>query len=313
MRSVNSRKARGGRTKRGRRGAPPAGRIPQERPSAGQRKAERSNIVSRLWDGMREKLVLRRPMLMLSLGLVVFTALAGLFISGFFGRTVRSGEHAVTSAVADAGFGISAVHLSGNHRTPPRMILAALGFAPGQSIFGADLHAARARLMQLDWVADAEVRRRYPDSISVSLVEKLPFALWRNDDGDVFVIERSGALITDKDVGAFVHLPFFIGDGAPKAGAELVEAIAAHRAVSARIKAMERVSGRRWNLLLDNAVIVKLPEEGWQRELDALEHLIVDKGVLERDISEIDLRSRQNYLFLLRSGEQQQVSRGKDT
>jgi cell division protein FtsQ len=274
---------------------------------------ERDGIVSRLFGGVRETLSRRRPILMLSLGLLVFTALAGLFISGTFGRTFRSGQHAVTNAIADAGFGISAVHLSGNHHTPPRMILAALGFAPGESIFGADIHAARARLMQLDWVADAEVRRRYPDSISVSLVEKLPFALWRRDDGDVFVVERSGALITDKDVGQFVHLPFFIGDGAPKVGAELVEAIAAHRAVSARVKAMERVSDRRWNLILDNAVVVKLPEEGWQKELDALEHLIVDKGVLERDISEIDLRSPQNYLFLLHNGEQQQVSRGKDT
>ncbi|MBI3677624.1 MAG: FtsQ-type POTRA domain-containing protein [Proteobacteria bacterium] len=309
---MNSRKARASRPKRGRRGAPAAGRVPQERLSSAKRKTERDGFVARLWKSAREKFVLRRPMLMLSLALLVFAALAGLFISGFFGRTIRSSEHVVTGAVADAGFGIAAVHLSGNHRTPPRMILAALGFAPGQSIFGADLHAARARLMQLDWVADAEVRRRYPDSISISLVEKLPFALWRSDDGDVFVVERSGALITDKDVGQFVHLPFLVGDGAPKAAADLVEAIALHRAVSARVKAMERVSDRRWNLILDNAVIVKLPEEGWQAELDALEHLIVDKGVLERDITEIDLRSRQNYLFLLRSGEQQQVSRGKD-
>ena len=28
----------------------------------------------------------------------------------------------------------------------------------------------------------------------------------------------------------------------------------------------------------------KLPETGWQKELDALEHLIVDKGILERDV-----------------------------
>ena len=43
----------------------------------------------------------------------------------------------------------------------------------------------------------------------------------------------------------------------------------------------------------------KLPETGWQKELDALEHLIVDKGILERDITEIDLRSPTHYFFVL--------------
>ena len=59
--------------------------------------------------------------------------------------------------------------------------------------------------------------------------------------------------------------------------------------------------------------MVKLPETGWQKELDALEHLIVDAGVLERDITEIDLRSPTQFFFVLRSGEKKDVQRGKET
>jgi hypothetical protein len=44
--------------------------------------------------------------------------------------------------------------------------------------------------------------------------------------------------------------------------------------------------------------------------LDALEHLIVDKGILERDVSEIDLRSPTQYFFVLRSGERKIEPRG---
>ena len=76
---------------------------------------------------------------------------------------------------------------------------------------------------------------------------------------------------------------------------------------------MQRVSARRWNLILDDGVVVKLPEEGWQDQLDALEHLIVDKSVLERDIIEIDLRSADNYFFVLRGGQQQHETRGNKT
>ncbi len=80
----------------------------------------------------------------------------------------------------EAGFGISEVHLAGANRTPPQTVLAALGFRLGQSIFGADVHAARDRLMALDWIKSVDVRRRYPDDISVTVTEKQPFALWRD-------------------------------------------------------------------------------------------------------------------------------------
>jgi cell division protein FtsQ len=171
------------------------------------------------------------------------------------------------------------------------------------------MQSARAQLLKLTWVADAEVRRQYPDSISITLVEKLPFALWETANG-TYVVERSGRTITLVNPAEFPHLPYLIGDGAPEPAAEFIEAVDAHRAVSARVKALQRVSGRRWNLILDDQVVVELPEEGWQSQLDVLEHLIVDKGVLERDISEIDLRARDNYFFVLRNGQKQQSTRG---
>jgi len=57
-------------------------------------------------------------------------------------------------------------------------------------------------------------------------------------------------------------------------------------------------------------VVVKLPEQNWQKELDALEELIIDKGILERDVGEIDLRSPTQYYFVLRSGEKMNEPRG---
>ena len=60
-------------------------------------------------------------------------------------------------------------------------------------------------------------------------------------------------------------------------------------------------------------MVVQLPEAGWKKELDALEHLIVDNGILERDVTEIDLRSPRDYFFVLRGGEKKDVQRGKET
>ena len=101
--------------------------------------------------------------------------------------------------------------------------------------------------------------------------------------------------------------------GAPKAAADLVDAVLAHRAIAARVAAYQYVSARRWNLILNDGVVAELPETGWRKELDALEHLIVDEGILERNVAEIDLRSPTQYFFVLRGGEKKNVQRGKET
>src|SRR6185369_7713902 len=168
----------------------------------------------------------------------------------------------IDTLTADAGFGISEIHITGNRRTPYSQVLEVLAMKPGQSIFSADLWSARKRLARLDWIASAEIHRRYPDAIFVTLVEKRPFALWQapadaKGESLIWVVERNGGLITARDVEKFRRLP------------DLVDAVAAHRAISARVAAYARQSERRWNLILDDGVVVKLPESGWQKELDA--------------------------------------------
>jgi cell division protein FtsQ len=266
-------------------------------------------VFGRFWLALGAFFTWRNPVTWL-LACICFVIMAGaLIVSGFVSRTGEATRHTINQVMADAGFGIGSIRISGNHRTDPADILAALGFAPGESIFGADVQAARRHLLSLEWVADAEVRRQYPDLINISIVEKLPFALWETPNGS-YVVERSGRTVGLFDPHAFPHLPVLIGDGAPQSAAELVDSVAAHRATAARVAGYARISDRRWNLLLSDDVVVKLPEEGWQKQLDLLEHLIVDKAILERDISEIDLREPDNYIFVLRNGQKQQMTRG---
>jgi len=297
-------KNRDGRGRQGRTPARGVSRGAAQQPF-GRRRKPPNNPISRLYARLRAFFIFRRPVLVMTLGVIALTVLAALFASGVIGRGIHRAGATGDAILADAGFGISKLHLSGNVRTPLVTILAALGFEPGQSIFTADLPGARARLLRLPWVAEAEVKRRYPDDVGVRIVEKQPFARWQSPKG-LYVVERSGGLITDKDLGPFGNLPLLAGDGAPRVAAEFVDAVAQHRAIVARVQTYQYQSGRHWNLLLDDGVLVKLPETGWRKELDALESLIVDKGILERDVVEIDLRSPTLYIFVTKSGEQKE-------
>jgi cell division protein FtsQ len=251
-------------------------------------------------------------MLAMTGALVLFAMLAVLLVGGYFGRGLHAVHDGLAALIADAGFGISDIHISGYRRTPYQSVIAALGMQPGQSIFAADLGAARERLSRLPWVASADVMRRYPDSIFVTLVEKRPFALWQSPQG-VVVVERDGRIITGQDVEKFARLPKLVGAGAPGTAADLIDAVQAYRAVAARVAAYQRQSRRRWNLILDDGVVVKLPETGWRKQLGALERLIVDAGILERDVTEIDLRSPTHYFFVLKGGEKKTAPREKET
>jgi cell division protein FtsQ len=280
------------------------------------RRGKATGLLARL--KARLSLFVRRPMMAMCGLLVILVLLGALLASGVIGRGVHAVGSGAAMVSADAGFGISEIHITGNRRTPYKQVLEVLGMKPGQSIFSADLWSARERLGRLDWIASAEIHRRYPDAIFVSLVEKRPFALWQppadaKGEAPILVVERNGRPITSHDVEKFRRLPKLVGAGAPQAAADLVDAVAAHRAVAARIAAYARQSERRWNLILDDGVVVQLPEIGWQKQLDALEHLIIDSGVLERDITEIDLRSPTHYFFLLKNGEKKDAERGKET
>ena len=317
MRSVNverkSRKA--GRTQTVR----PANRSGRELPSVqpgSARRGKEPGIFARLAE--RLSLFIRRPVMAMCGVLVVLVLLGALFASGIIGRTYHAIGRGIDTLTADAGFGISEIHISGNRRTPYSQVLEVLAMKPGQSIFSADLWSARQRLSRLDWISSAEIHRRYPDAVFVTLVEKRPFALWQSPpdakgEGLIWVVERNGGLITTRELEKFRRLPKLVGAGAPGTAADLVDAVQTHRAISARIAAYARQSERRWNLILDDGVVVKLPESGWQKELDALEHLIIDGGILERDVTEIDLRSATHYFFLLKNGEKKEAPRGKET
>jgi cell division protein FtsQ len=200
--------------------------------------------------------------------------------------------------------------VAGAEHTSAADVYAALGIARGESIFALNVSEVRARLLDLPWVADAEVRRTLPNGIAIRLIEKRPFALW-HDGQSIFVIERSGGVITDAATSGLEHLSLFAGAGAPEAAAAFLDALRPHRAVAARLQSINRLGERRWDIFLTGGVTVKLPEEGWESQLAELEMLIVEKAILEREIEIIDLRYPDHYVFRLHNGDSRPVSRGR--
>lgn len=260
------------------------------------RRQDTSGLAGRLLSPVAELFSLKHPKFLLGFGLTVLVLIVAVLVSGVIGRAIHAVNEAVAAAVVRSGFGITDVAITGTGHTSNAEVRAALGIGAGEPVFMADLYDARERLLHLPWVADASVRRLYPGRIEVAITERVPYARWQTTTG-TYVVDRGGRVITGLGADKFGGLPLLWGAGAPSTAADFVEAVRHHPAIISHVLAYHLQSERRWNLVLTGFVVVKLPEYGWAKELDELERLIVSNDILNRNLSEIDLRSPTFYYF----------------
>jgi Cell division septal protein len=204
-------------------------------------------------------------------------------VAGGHGQSVAQ---AVTSA---AGFAIEDVRVSGNVHTSEIDILQLLGLDGTTSLLALDIGAARQALSDLPWVEAAEVRKVYPRTVEVMLKERQAFGIWQHGS-ELSLIEKNGSVIAPLRDNKFASLPLFVGRDAEHAAASIETEFSNWPAISPQIKAYVRVAGRRWDVHLDNGIVVKLPETGMAEAMDRLGRLEAEQQVLERDVAAIDLR-----------------------
>lgn len=226
-------------------------------------------------------------------GFLFAAAAYGLIISGQLGRVADG-------VLAAAGFGIENVRIVGGIETPELAILEKLEIG-GSSLVGFDAEAARARVAELPWVAGVTVRKYYPDTLKVEVVERKPLALWQSD-GKVLMIDAGGYPIGPLDDARFVSLPFLVGEGANVRAADFLAALGSEPLVASLMRAAVLVSDRRWDLHLENGVTVKLPERRPAQALSQLVRLDQRHGLLSRDVTVIDMRLADRLTVRLPEG-----------
>ena len=222
------------------------------------------------------------PSLLLGGGTVVWQ-------SGVLDRAATATGEASLALSAELGLSVHDVLVEGRSRTEGEALLAELGVERGMPILAIDPTAARARLIALPWVQDAEVERRLPDTLYIRLVEKSPLALWQSG-GRISVIDGKGEVIPDVHPGRFPELLLVVGDDAAAHAADLLSMLRGEPELVGKVSAAIRVSGRRWNLRLLGNIDVRLPEEGAAAAWSRFAEMVRQEQLLERDLAVVDLR-----------------------
>lgn len=207
------------------------------------------------------------------------------------GRLAPLGAAAHREAIAlsrSMGLTVAEVLVEGRERTSQKELRDALTVNRGAAILDVDLAAVQTRLEALPWVRDAVVERRLPDAIYVQLIEREPIARIR-DKGKLALVDRDGTVLRIALDASFAKLPLVGGAGAAANAPQLIGLLAEQPAMARRVTVARRIGDRRWDLVFDNGVVLRLPEElpslAWARfaELEK-QHGLLDRGLLAIDL-----------------------------
>jgi cell division protein FtsQ len=229
------------------------------------------------------------------IGLMLFISLiAG---TGAYGA-VRGGHvEAFSNALHEAGdaiargfgLGIVQAEISGNRYLSREEILERAGITAQTSLLLLDAEAVRATLKEDARVAQASVRKFYPDRLEIVIEEREAFARWQRG-GKLHLIARDGTVLESDIGGKSVDLPLVIGLGAEKRAAALLDLVERFPSVREVTRAGILVAERRWNLRLKNGIDIRLPEEDPALALERLVSLDKSQQIMTRDVTVIDLR-----------------------
>ncbi len=241
------------------------------------------------------------PAVLACFGFYTLVGMYGFSISG----QARLGDPEFTGSLPGmarfTGLDVENIEITGLSNTLRRgEIIAALGVDYEDSILWLNMDAARERIRQLPWIAQAEVRRLLPGTLSVSIAERQPFAIWQNG-GKISVIDIEGRVISERVDDTDPSMPQLVGPGANIGAQEILTFLESRPAIRARMRALVRVADRRWNIRLLNGMDIRLPEDGVESALDQLVALDAIHGLLTRDIAAIDLRLRDRISIRLTS------------
>lgn len=153
-----------------------------------------------------------------------------------------------------------------HHVTPVAIREAVLPMVQGKGFFQIDIRNAEQAIESLPWVAAATVRRSWPHTLYISLVEEVPVARW-NSDG---LLDAQGKVFVHGDFNGYSGLPQLNG---PEG--EAGDVLAAYRAFADLINArglainVLTVDARgAANVQLSDGIEIRLGREAAQQRLE---------------------------------------------
>lgn len=192
---------------------------------------------------------------------------------------------------------VDAISIAGGERTNPAAIWRASGIRSGAPMIDVDVAAAARAVEALPWVAEAVVRRQWPDEVSIIVTERTAVAAFRPQTGAPWaLVDRSGRVldqVSDLPAGMVavegVTAAAAPGTVVPDGQDALAVATSLSGELAARVAAVRVLAGGELELQLHAGGVVRLGAAAdLQTKLSAAETMLA--SVDSRDLAVLDVR-----------------------
>ena len=159
------------------------------------------------------------------------------------------------------------------------------------NLIGLNFNSIKEIVESSEWVKRASIKKVLPSTLKINVTENDPYAIYFQE-GKSFLIDLDGSIITEINLNNYEDdLLFVRGENSPELLEQLIRDISiTFPNLTQTLEEVEFIEKRRWNLKLNNKLLVKLPDENIQQSLKNLKQLFEEQEVMESNIIEIDLR-----------------------
>ena len=200
-------------------------------------------------------------------------------------------EAVIAVVAARPEFAVKGVEVTGGTEELNTEVLVVAGVEPGMSSLTLGVEEIRRRVELLGAVEHAAVQFDPQGTLRIAVVQRIEAALYRRADGMLVLLDKRGV-----EIGPAGHrashpgLPVLLGEGADAHVDEVLALLASAPDIVPRLRAFVRVGERRWDMVLERDMVLKLPPE---QPVDALSRIMAlhyGEELLDRDLAVIDLR-----------------------
>ena len=154
----------------------------------------------------------------------------------------------------------------------------------------------------LPWLKNIVIKRNLLNQLQVIITEYQPIALWF-DGAEKFLVDKDGDIIIslnkipDDEKSEFENMLIFSGLGANKNIKSFFNIITINQNISSLIYSAHWVGERRWNLILLDGTLIKMPENNIYNAWQNLAKIYNNNNPEIKNLKTIDLRI-ENKIYL---------------
>lgn len=192
---------------------------------------------------------------------------------------------------------VKEIEIYGTNQKLKQEIQQTLKYLINTEMYKVDIWSIKSKILEDSKIRNVSVSKRFPNTIAVKIIEKKPFFIWQNNNDEFYIVNSEDKIVRKAKVSEYKNYVLIKGKSLNiKSADDIRFYIYSSNYLLNKVSTIE-YKGYRWDLLLKNGIVIKLPELNIKKAVQLILQTDKKYQILSRKISYIDARI-ENKLFI---------------